>query len=402
MGKASRRKKEQRQRRQSGQAHRPQAQSKSNKQSTKAPARQTAVAAQRAAQSSKPAKATISSPASAAYQEWLRDAIRTQRSQMDLSETFRTDEEAHVLAPLVRRAGETPNGRNFIVDLSPVYDPRGTRYGLGLAISAEDPSAKPDAFGMPQFGPGFAFPLPYELRAVRAGDAVAWLVYRAISDGKLNPDNGEAVASYAGRSAVLATPSQMRLPPGMLPLPSNALFDYEGFGDSAAEEPVPPDMTAAALQSGPPPLPTGAWLADDPGDVEARRLAYGIEEVRDYTAGLWVVEQFALERLIELLPTVAAQRDRVAALTMELVRDADAALAEERKTTEEALRAGLATPAEIAQEVAVYDTLATDLRAATTVQEVLPVLARVLFELQPPPPPPGADDEVLEGEVEDV
>jgi hypothetical protein len=403
MGKASRRKKEQRQRRHSGQPHRPAAQT------SKAPPRQTAVATRAGAAASpaapakpaKPAKATITSTASGAYQEWLREAIRTQRAQMGLSESFGRGDEPHVLAPLVRRAGETPAGRNFMVDLSPVYEPQGTRYMLGLGVSAEDPSAKPDAFGMPQFGPGFAFGLPYELRAVRAGDAVAWLVYRAISDGKLAPDNGEAVAAYAGRSAALATPSQIRLAPGFAPLPSNALFDYEGFGDSAAEDPVSPEMTAAERRSGPPPLPAGNWLVDDPQDVEGRKLAYGIEEVSDFTAGLWVVDQFNLEELIDLLPRVTEERGRIALLTHDLVRAADAGLSEERKATEEALRAGLATPAEIAEEMAPYDALANSLRAAKTVQEVLPVLARTLFELQPPPPPPGSD-EVLEGEVEEV
>jgi hypothetical protein len=294
--------------------------------------------------------------------------------------------------------GQTPSGRSFMVDLSPVYDSHGRRYITGLAVSAEDPKAKPDAFGMPQFGPGFALPLPYELRSVRAADAVTWLVYRAISDGKLDPDRGDAVAAYAGRAAAVATPNQLRLAPGYAPLPSNALFDYEGFGDSAAEDPVSPDLTAAQRQKGPAPLPAQPWLIDDPDDVEGRRLAYGIEEVRDYTAGLWVVEHFDLPHLIELLPDVQEQRAHIVALTHDLARSVDGHLAEEASTVEQGMHEGLATPAEIAEEVAPYTALREEVRAAATVQQILPVLARALFELQPPMPE-GAEDEALEGEV---
>src|SRR5258707_4464491 len=122
MGKASRRKKEQKQRRQVAGAYRPAAPA------PRGPARQTAVAAPRtlASASARPAgKSTLTSTASTAYQEWLREAIGTQRNQMGLSVEYRSDEEPHVLAPLVRRTGETPSGRTFMVDLSPVYEPAG-------------------------------------------------------------------------------------------------------------------------------------------------------------------------------------------------------------------------------------------------------------------------------------
>ncbi len=192
----------------------------------------------------------------------------------------------------------------------------------------------------------------------------------------------------------------MRLPRGLLPLPSNALFDYEGFGDSAAEEPVSPELTPAQRQSGPPPLPATDWLIDDPADVSAGKLAYGIEEVRDYTAGLWVVEQFNLDLLVDLLPRVAEERAHIAELTHQLMRSVDEHLAEDRRTTEESLREGLATPAEIAAEVAPSDALRSELRSAKTVQEALMVVARALFELNPPMPT-EEDQEVLEGALAD-
>ena len=397
MGKASRRKKEQRQRRHTT-ARRPapgQQQAPSRLPATQGAARASAVAR-------KPAKPTIASAASAAYLEWLGEALNTQRAQQGFPARMGTQEEPHVLAPLVRRMGQTPSGRNFVVDLSPVYDPQVTRYTLGLAVTSEEAGAKPDAFGMPQFGPGVAFPLPYELRAVRAGDAVAWLVYRAISDGKADPASGVSMASYAGRAAAVATPAQVRLAPGYLPLPSNALFDYEGFGDSAAEEPVSPELTAAERQTGPAALSVTPWLSDDAADEGAARLAWGIEEVRDYTDGLWVVEGFDLARLIELLPQAPRQRQEIVAVAEDLVREVDEALAEEREAAEQGLKEGLATPAEIAAEVAPYDRLRAELRAPTTAQGVLPVLARALFELQPPAPEGGeGEDEVLEGEVLD-
>jgi len=124
--------------------------------------------------------------------------------------------------------------------------------------------------------------------------------------------------------------------------------------------------------------------------------------VRDYTDGLWVVEGFDLARLIELLPQAPRQRQEIVAVAEDLVREVDEALAEEREAAEQGLKEGLATPAEIAAEVAPYDRLRAELRAPTTAQGVLPVLARALFELQPPAPEGGeGEDEVLEGEVLD-
>ncbi len=201
MGKASRRKKEQKERRHTSAAPPVSTSDAAASARQTAPARRTTAVVP--ARSSKP---SISSAASAAYMDWVREAIQTQRKQMERSDRMSRDEDAHVLAPLVRRIGQTPSGRSFTVDLSPVYDPGGARYILGLAVAAENTSAKPDAFGMPQFNPGMALAMPYELRAVRSADAVAWLVYRAISDGKLNPDDGEGISTYASRAAVTGDP----------------------------------------------------------------------------------------------------------------------------------------------------------------------------------------------------
>lgn len=339
-----------------------------------------------------PRKASPGTAATAAYMQWLNEGIRLGRVAMGLPPRPQSGEDAHVLTALVRREIELPDGGAAAIEMGPFYDPSRGAYGLGITLYQveEDDSGGLMGGG---YGPGSAYGLPYPLNMVRAADAVSWILAGGLVEGRVQPDDQQGIGRYMSAAAALVTPSFVRLMPGIPPLPRDTLAQYGGYGADSDDEAVDPGITTVPTTGGVAALPNGSWLTDDPADTSGEALGYGLAEVRDYTAGLWMVEQFGLEEFVALDPTTPAGRRQVLARVHELVRQVDEELATEWTRTETQLRAEMTSPDQVAEQGERVRQLRQDLRDPTTAQAMLMVLARVLFNIEPPPPPPGSEEE---------
>lgn len=329
-----------------------------------------------------PRRVSVTTSASSAYMRWLNDGIRLGRLAMNKPAQPSSSEDSHMLAALVSRDIALPDGSGVSIDLAPVYDPNRRAYAPGLIVTLADDTANPAAM-MNGGGQSMAFALPYPLTMIRAADAVAWLVSDAIGQGRLDAGNQQAVAMYMSAAAAVATPTHVRLSPGVAPLSRDALLAYTGFGADASDEPVDPSIAQAPTVGGVTPLPTGTWLGDDPADVTGARLEYGLAEVRDCTAGLWLVDAFQLDDFVA--QDCHNERKSVIARTCDLVRAVDDALAAQWARMEMQLRASMTPPAQIAEEGERLRALRQSLREPRTAQDELIVLGSVLFQMEQPP-----------------
>jgi hypothetical protein len=215
------------------------------------------------------------------------------------------------------------------------------------------------------------------LRAARAADALAWYLARALEAGDVAVQP-QALAAATGEVLALLRPNTA--PHGAARLDPEALAAYEGYGADTDEPVVPLDITAPPARGGLPGLPTGTFLVDD-----GRPLAPLLSDLRDYAVGLWPYAYFELDN-VSLDPAATAQeRAAVLGRLSDLVRRLDEVLAQGAETVEEALAAEGQPPAWIAEETASFRTARQTLRETTTVQDLIPRLGPILFDLEIPP-----------------
>ncbi len=302
----------------------------------------------------------------------------------------------------------TPDRLAVTVLRIPEPDRGGALAMLGLGQAPELP--QPEAL--------FAAQLPAEsMRGVRAADALAWYLARAIEAGDVEAEP-RVIGLAAAEALALLRPGSA--PRGTRPLDPTLLDSY-GYGADTDEEAVPPDITAAPARGGLSGLPGGAFLTDN-----GAPLTPLLADLRDYVAGLWPYGYFGLEALTAPaagIPTVGerdpAAKARIAAGDVndvggpargfllarlaELTRRLDEVLGGSAEAEEAELAAEGCPPAWIAQETARYREARQRLRSTRVAQEMLPLLDPILFELETPPADyvpetgdPDADPDIIE------
>lgn len=234
------------------------------------------------------------------------------------------------------------------------------------------------------------------LRAARAADAIAWYLARAVEAGDVATDP-QSLAAATGEALALLRPSTA--PRGTARLDPDALAAYEGYGAETDEQVVPLDITAAPARGDMAGLPAGTFLADD-----GRPLAPLLADLRDYVVGLWPYDYFGLAALT--IDPAAGARERTALLgqVSDLVRRLDDVLAQGAETVEQTLADEGQPPAWIAEETASFRTARQALRETRAVQDVLPRLGPILFDLEIPPAdytPPEWEQEIDETDETD-
>lgn len=351
--------------------------------------------------------ASTRGPVSGAYRSWVAEYGRRHAALVaDEHErgTVSPSPDLFVLAPLTSRTVRTPDAGVIQVQMGlPIV---GTRNG-GIVVSPDRLAiaalrlAEPDPSGaLAMFGLGgaaetappeplFATLVSAEgLRAVRAADAVAWATARAVEAGDARADP-EGIAATVTSALALLRPHEV--PSSTVRLAPEDFDSYQGYGDDADEEVVPPDIERRPTEEGVPSLPTGPYLRDT-----GEPLQPVLADLRDYVIGLWPYEYFALDKLTtetKSLETGNGRRERIALLA-ETVRRIDDALLQIIISTERSLASEGHPPAWIADETSTYRAAREELRASEEATTLAALLGPLLFNLDVPPPdyvPPSLD-----------